>query len=129
MLAGNQPGFAKGLSNSGVPREEVFVCGSVVSNRARGFKAAYRATKRGLDANMVAFATGGLTYVDMMMLDYPGASSYSSSYIYIYYILHIFYKRRDHTTTRPQIQQQQHTSNNRKDITRRTLGSRRKCHM
>ena len=89
MLAGNQPGFAKGLSNSGVPREEVFVCGSVVSNRARGFKAAYRATKRGLDANMVAFATGGLTYVDMMMLDYPGASSYSSSYIYILYSTYI----------------------------------------
>ena len=65
------------------------MCGSVVSNRARGFKAAYRATKRGLDANMVAFATGGLTYVDMMMLDYPGASSYSSSYIYILYSTYI----------------------------------------
>lgn len=34
--AGNQRGFAKGLQASGVPREEVFVCGSVVSNRARG---------------------------------------------------------------------------------------------
>lgn len=72
VLAGNQPGFAKGWKASGIPREEVFVCGSVVSNRARGFKAAYRATKRGCDANLAAFLTGGITYVDMMMLDYPG---------------------------------------------------------
>jgi len=72
VLAGNQPGFAKGWKASGIPREEVFICGSVVSNRARGFKAAYRATKRGCDANLAAFLTGGITYVDMMMLDYPG---------------------------------------------------------
>ena len=34
--AGNQPGFAKGWKASGIPREDIFVCGSVVSNRARG---------------------------------------------------------------------------------------------
>ncbi|CAK9032266.1 9 [Durusdinium trenchii] len=72
VLAGNQPGFAKGLKASGVPRDEVFVCGSVVSNRARGFKPAYLATKRGISQNLAAFQQGGLTYVDMMMLDYPG---------------------------------------------------------
>jgi len=38
----------------------------------RGFNSAYRATKRGCDANLAAFLTGGITYVDMMMLDYPG---------------------------------------------------------
>ncbi|CAJ1447017.1 unnamed protein product, partial [Effrenium voratum] len=72
VLAGNQRGFAKGLQASGVPREEVFVCGSVVSNRARGFKSAYRATKKGCEENLAAFKAGGLTYVDMIMLDYPG---------------------------------------------------------
>mmetsp|Transcript_118110 Transcript_118110/g.280423 ORF Transcript_118110/g.280423 Transcript_118110/m.280423 type:complete len:347 (+) Transcript_118110:39-1079(+) len=72
VLAGNQKGFAKGFQASGVPREEVFICGSVVSNRAKGYKSAYKATKKGCQENLQEFAAGGITYLDMIMLDYPG---------------------------------------------------------
>jgi len=71
VLAGNQKGFAKGVAASGIPRQELFICGTVLSNRASGFENAYRATKRGCDENLKAFAVGGITYVDMIMLDYP----------------------------------------------------------
>lgn len=71
VLAGNQRGFAQGVAAAGVPREEIFICGSVLSNRARGFEAAYQLTKRGCDENLKAFAVGGITYVDQIMLDYP----------------------------------------------------------
>ena len=33
VLARNQVGFARAIKRSGVPREELFICGSVVSNR------------------------------------------------------------------------------------------------
>jgi len=72
VLAGNQKGFARGVKASGIPREQIFICGTVLSNRARGFDSAYAATKRGCDENLKAFAEGGITYVDMIMLDYPG---------------------------------------------------------
>ena len=32
MLAGNQKGFARGVKKSGISRDEIFICGSVVSN-------------------------------------------------------------------------------------------------
>eukprot|EP00929_Paragymnodinium_shiwhaense_P085099 TRINITY_DN45560_c0_g2_i1.p1 TRINITY_DN45560_c0_g2~~TRINITY_DN45560_c0_g2_i1.p1 ORF type:complete len:381 (-),score=67.96 TRINITY_DN45560_c0_g2_i1:57-1199(-) len=72
VLAGNQRGFAKAVQASKISREELFICGSVVSNRARGFDAAYKATKNGCDANMKAFGVGGIDYIDQIMLDYPG---------------------------------------------------------
>ena len=34
VLARNQAGFARAIKRCGVPREELFICGSVVSNRA-----------------------------------------------------------------------------------------------
>ena len=37
VLAGNQVGFAKAIKESGIPREELYICGSVVSNKASGF--------------------------------------------------------------------------------------------
>lgn len=36
VLAGNQKGFAQAIKESGIPREELYICGSVVSNRAVG---------------------------------------------------------------------------------------------
>ena len=36
VLAGNQHGFAKAVKDSGVSRSELFICGSVVSNRIQG---------------------------------------------------------------------------------------------
>lgn len=72
VLAGNQQGFARAVKASGVKREDLFICGSVVSNRARGFENAYRATKQGCQENLQKFAVGGISYIDMIMLDYPG---------------------------------------------------------
>uniref|UniRef100_A0A7S0LQE7 NADP-dependent oxidoreductase domain-containing protein n=1 Tax=Coccolithus braarudii TaxID=221442 RepID=A0A7S0LQE7_9EUKA len=72
VLAGNQRGFAKAIAESGIPRSELFICGSVVSNRAPTFDSAYSLTKRGCASNLEAFAVGGIDYVDMIMLDYPG---------------------------------------------------------
>jgi diketogulonate reductase-like aldo/keto reductase len=76
VLAGNQRGFAKGLHESMIDRSNVFICGSVVSNRAVGFENAYEATTVGWKKNLVEFAAPGgdspITYLDQIMLDYPG---------------------------------------------------------
>ena len=71
VLAGNQKGFAKAVAESGIPREELYICGSVLSNKAKGFDAAYKLTKKGCAENMKAFAAGGIDYLDQIMLDYP----------------------------------------------------------
>jgi len=72
VLAGNQRGFARAVKESGIPRQELFICGSVVSNRAAGFDKARAAITRGWKENMAAFAEGGIDYLDQIMLDYPG---------------------------------------------------------
>jgi diketogulonate reductase-like aldo/keto reductase len=72
VLAGNQKGFAKAVKDSGIPREELFICGSVVSNRASGFDDAKKATTKGWKQNMDAFSLGNIDYLDQIMLDYPG---------------------------------------------------------
>ena len=72
VLAGNQKGFARAVKDSGIPRDELYICGSVVSNRAQGFDAARTATTKGWKRNMEAFAAGDITYLDQIMLDYPG---------------------------------------------------------
>jgi 2,5-diketo-D-gluconate reductase A len=77
VLAGNQRGFAKAVRDSQIERSELFICGSVVSNRANGYEAARAATTRGWLQNMDAFAVGGIDYLDQIMLDYPGPDSAS----------------------------------------------------
>lgn len=72
VLAGNQKGFAKAIKKSGIPREELYICGSVVSNRASGFDDARRETTKGWKRNMESFSIGGIDYLDQIMLDYPG---------------------------------------------------------
>jgi diketogulonate reductase-like aldo/keto reductase len=72
VLAGNQKGFAKAVKDSGIPREELFICGSVVSNRASGFEDAKKQTTKGWKRNMECFAAGNIDYLDQIMLDYPG---------------------------------------------------------
>ena len=69
VLAQNQKGFARAVKESGVPREELFICGSVLSNRVQGYDGAFKLSKRGCEENMEAFAKGGIDYVDMIMLD------------------------------------------------------------
>lgn len=59
------------MQKSGVPREEFFICGSVLSNLAQDFDDAYSTTKEGCDKNLEALAEGGITKLDMILLDYP----------------------------------------------------------
>lgn len=73
VLARNQKGFARAVKDSGINRKELFICGSVVSNRAAGFKEAYSATTKGWKQNMDIFSKyGDIDYLDQIMLDYPG---------------------------------------------------------
>mmetsp|Transcript_14229 Transcript_14229/g.23559 ORF Transcript_14229/g.23559 Transcript_14229/m.23559 type:complete len:338 (-) Transcript_14229:25-1038(-) len=72
VLAGNQRGFAKAVRDSGIARSDLFICGSVVSNRAAGYDEAKQATTKGWKRNMEAFGVGGIDYLDQIMLDYPG---------------------------------------------------------
>ena len=66
--AGNQRGFARAVKAAGVPREELFICGSVVSNRALDVDAAYGLTASGCKANLDALSAGGIAALDMVML-------------------------------------------------------------
>lgn len=68
VLARNQKGFAKAIKDSGVPREDLFICGSVLSNRVQGYDAAFKLSKRGCEENMQAFSVGGIDYVDVRRL-------------------------------------------------------------
>ena len=77
VLAGNQRGFAQGVKASAVDRNELFICGSVVSNRAQGFEAAYKSTASGCKRNMQEFSAGDITVLDQIMLDYPGPDAES----------------------------------------------------
>jgi len=79
VLAGNQRGFARAIRDSKIPRDELFICGSVVSNRASGFESAKKATTKGCSQNMDAFGVGGIDYLDQIMLDYPGPDCASIS--------------------------------------------------
>ena len=72
VLAGNQRGFAKAVKDSGVPRSDLFICGSVVSNRVQGHDAAYQQTTKGWKSNMEEFSFGDIDYLDQILLDYPG---------------------------------------------------------
>lgn len=77
VLAGNQKGFAKAVKASGVPRDDLYICGSVLSNRVNGEQAAYQKTKQGCLENMEAMAAGNIDKLDMIMLDYPGPNDES----------------------------------------------------
>lgn len=71
-LTGNVKGFSRAIRDSQVPRSELFVCGSVVSNRAVGCDAAYQTTMRGWQQAMQDFGVGNINHLDQIMLDYPG---------------------------------------------------------
>ena len=66
--AGNQRGFARAVKAAGVPREELFICGSVVSNRALDVETAYGLAASGCKANLDALSVGGIAALDMVML-------------------------------------------------------------
>lgn len=77
VLAGNQKGFARAVKASGIPRDELYICGTVLSNRVDGDQAAYKKTKQGCLENMSAMAAGNIDKLDMIMLDYPGPNDES----------------------------------------------------
>jgi len=77
VLAKNQVGFARAIKESGVPRYDLFICGSVLSNRVSGREAARDLSAKGCRENMEAFNVGGITYLDSIMLDYPGPDAES----------------------------------------------------
>jgi hypothetical protein len=74
VLAGNQKGFAKAIRDSNIPRNELYICGSVVSNRVTGLEAAREETTKGWKRNLEAMAAGNIDYLDQIMLDYPGTN-------------------------------------------------------
>ena len=74
VLAGNQKGFAQAIRDSNIPRDELYICGSVLSNRARGYKDAFDKTEKGCLENLNIMnknSNGKIGYLDMIMLDYP----------------------------------------------------------
>lgn len=77
VLAANQKGFARAVKDSGIPRDELYICGTVLSNRVNGEQAAYQKTKQGCLENMSAMAAGNIDKLDMIMLDYPGPNNES----------------------------------------------------
>ena len=67
--AKNQRGFARGVKASGIPREDLFICGSVTSNRAPDASTAFKMTASDCVENLEAFSAGGsITALDMLML-------------------------------------------------------------
>ena len=74
VLAGNQKGFAQAIRDSDIPRDELYICGTVLSNRARSYKDAYDKTEKGCMENLSVMnknSNGKIDYLDMIMLDYP----------------------------------------------------------
>ena len=72
VLAGNQKGFAKAIRDSNIPLSELYICGTVLSNRANGYKAAYTKTFKGCEENLAIMSQyGNIPKLDMIMLDYP----------------------------------------------------------
>lgn len=69
--AGNQRGFAKALRESGVPRNEIFIAGSLLSDDAVSFRSAYHATAAALDASLSDLSAGGVETLDLLMLERP----------------------------------------------------------
>ena len=60
---GNEVGIGQGIADSGLPREELFVC-----TKLRGADQGYEPTKKALDASLERL---GLDYVDMYLIHWP----------------------------------------------------------
>lgn len=77
VLANNQQGFAKAIRDSGIPRDDLYICGTVLSNRVNSYKDAYALTQKGCYENlnvMNKYSNGIIKDLDMIMLDYPAKS-------------------------------------------------------
>ena len=72
--AGNQRGFANAIRDSGIPREQLYIAGSVLSDDALGFRAARATTMQRCDASLEVLASGGVERLDMLLLERAGLS-------------------------------------------------------
>ncbi len=78
VLAGNQKGFARAIKDSNIPLSDLYICGTVLSNRAQGYKAAYAKTIKGCEENInIMSQFGNIPKLDMIMLDYPAGDDES----------------------------------------------------
>lgn len=77
VLARNQKGFARAVRDSNIARKDLFICGSVISNRVSSYKEAKQVTTRGWQDNLKAFGIGNIDYLDQIMLDYPAPDASS----------------------------------------------------
>lgn len=84
----HQQAFAQAVTDSGVPRQEIFITGSVPSFNAKEDNIkfspvvchhdnndAHRWTRRACRENIAAFAAGGVNMVDQLLLDVPPGRS------------------------------------------------------
>jgi len=69
--AGNQFGFAQAVRDSGLPREAVYIAGSILSDNAENYRNARALTARECDASLQTLAQGGVNYLDMLLLERP----------------------------------------------------------
>jgi len=69
--AGNQRGFARALAQSGVQRSNLFVAASVLSDDVESFTGARSRTARACVESLRNLERGGLSGVDMLMLERP----------------------------------------------------------
>lgn len=76
--AGNQRGFARAVRDSGVPREELYIIGSVLSDDADTFDGAKTLTTRACAASLEDLAAGGVSGLDLLLLERPAPAGCSA---------------------------------------------------
>lgn len=70
---GNQRGFAQAIRESGIPRHELFLAGSVLSDDAdAGFENARSVTRARFAESLRTLRSEGIESLDMLMLERPG---------------------------------------------------------
>ena len=74
---GNQKGFARGIRDSGVPRSQLFIAGTVLSDDAIEYRRARTTTAQRCDESLETLASSGIEDLDMLMLERPGLDAES----------------------------------------------------
>ena len=73
--SGNQRGFAAAIRESGVPRDSLFITGSVLSDAGDSGAEAFSLTERGCRENARNLLEGGgIEQLDMLLLEFPARS-------------------------------------------------------
>lgn len=72
--AGNQRGFARAIRNSGIPRDQLFIAGSVLSDEATSYGNGEKLTQLACDASFEDLSSGGIDSLDLLMLERPAPS-------------------------------------------------------